>query len=592
MKKIKGKKADIINIIFGICMFLLMGIIRPISVYFFNIDLITPIVISIFIICAFILIFVKEDKKNDVYIFDRAVNIFILGSILFVCKNESNIFTPILSIVSCILILISYSKKFKTNNVKLYVSICVIIFSIGLIFTCFIQDFLSFSNLYHGDKEYKPCRIIKELEVPINAKERNYNLDIDNIKECIGYRIQDINAYQNEAPMYIQKLQSDGWKVIETKHLDNKDMYMIAKDGKKVVLEIKENSLIIGVLKDLEKDKYIKDKIKKMTLDEKIGQMIIAGFNGKVLNEEVDYLAKEMKVGGIILFSRNIENSNQLKKLTSDMKNSNNNEPLFISIDEEGGRVSRLPSDVTKFESSRQIGDRGNISYAYENGEKLGETLKEHNINMDFAPVLDIHSNPKNTVIGDRAFGTDEKIVSSMGIATMKGLKEKGVIPVVKHFPGHGDTQVDSHFGLPIVRKSLKDLEKFELVPFKEAIDKGCDAVMVSHIVMEKIDSENPATLSKKVINDLLRDKMNFSGLVITDDMNMKAISDSISIEKASVKSINAGSDIILIGSGINTTKSVIEEIKLAVENNDIKEDRIDESVYRILSLKEKYFNK
>lgn len=592
MKQIKGKKADIINTIFGIFMFLLMGMIRPILVYFFNIDLITPILVSILIICTFILIFVKEDKNNDVYIFDRAVNTFIIGSILFVCKNESNIFTPILSIASCILILVSYSNKFKTNNVKLYVSICIIIFSIGLIFTCFTQDFSNFSNLYHRDKEYKPCRIIKELEVPINAKERNYNLDIDNVEECIGYRIQDINAYQNEIPMYIQKLQSDGWKVIETKHLDNKDMYMIVKDEKKVVLEIKENSLIIGVLKDLEKDKYIKDKIKKMTLDEKIGQMIIAGFNGKVLNEEVDYVLKEMKVGGIILFSRNIETSNQLKKLISDIKNSNKNEPLFISIDEEGGRVSRLPSDVTKFESSREIGDRGNVSYAYENGKKLGETLKEHSINMDFAPVLDIHSNPKNTVIGDRAFGTDEKIVSSMGIATMKGLKEKGAIPVVKHFPGHGDTQVDSHFGLPIVRKSLKDLEKFELVPFKEAIDKGCDAVMVSHIVMEKIDSENPATLSKKVINDLLRDKMNFSGLVITDDMNMKAISDSISIEKASVKSINAGSDIILIGSGINTTKAVIEEIKLAVENNEIKEERIDESVYRILSLKEKYFNK
>ncbi|MFR9070774.1 MAG: beta-N-acetylhexosaminidase, partial [Paraclostridium sp.] len=294
----------------------------------------------------------------------------------------------------------------------------------------------------------------------------------------------------------------------------------------------------------------------------------------------------------IILFSRNIENSNQLKKLTEDINNINKNIPLFISTDEEGGRVSRLPNDTTKFKSAKDIGDKGDTNYAYENGMNLGRTLKEHNINMDFAPVIDIYSNPKNTVIGDRAFGTDEKIVSAMGIATMNGLKREGVIPVVKHFPGHGDTDIDSHFDLPVVNKSLKQLENFELVPFKEAIDKGCDAIMVSHILVEKIDSKNPATLSKNIIYKLLREKMNFKGVVITDDMHMKAISNNLSIEEASVKSINAGSDIILIGSDIDITKSVIEKIKLAVKNNNITEDRIDESVYRILTLKEKYLNK
>ncbi|MGL5756065.1 MAG: beta-N-acetylhexosaminidase [Paraclostridium sp.] len=589
MRRITGKKADIINSIFGISMFLLMGLIRPVLVYFFNIDLIIPMVVLMLIICIFILIFVKEEKRNNVYLFDRAVNIFILGSILFICKNESNIFTPVLTFISCILILIEYNNKFKTDSINGNLAVCIIIFSIGIIFTCLIQDFLGFSNLYNEDKEYKSCRIIKELEVPINAKERNYNINIDNVKDYIGYRIQDINIYNNETLIYIEKLQSDGWKVIEVKHFDNKDIYVLLKDEKKVVLEIKENSLIIGVIEDLEKDKHIKDKIKKMTLDEKIGQMIIAGFNGTEVNEEVNRLVKDMNIGGIILFSRNIENSNQLKKLTNDIKKSGGNSSLFISIDEEGGRVSRLPSDTTKFKSSREIGDSNDINYAYENGKNLGKTLKEHNINMDFAPVLDIYSNPKNTVIGDRAFGSDAKKVSKMGIATMNGIKEENIIPVIKHFPGHGDTELDSHFGLPSVSKSLEELQKFELVPFEEAIESGADVVMVSHILIEKIDNQNPATLSKKVIVNLLRDKLGFEGVVITDDMLMKAVTNNITIESASVKSINAGSDIILIGSGIDNTKSVINKIKSAVENKEISEERINESLYRILKLKEKF---
>lgn len=354
--------------------------------------------------------------------------------------------------------------------------------------------------------------------------------------------------------------------------------------------------IIISTVYILSKKKYkevdehskIMININEMTLDEKIGQMVLSGFNGTDFNSELDTLINDLKVGGVILFSRNIEDSKQLKKLNLDIEEANKNIPVFISIDEEGGRVNRLAKNIKRFESAKSIGDKGDIKYAYENGKEIGKTLKEHKINMNFAPVLDIYSNSKNTVIGDRAFGNNEKIVETMGIATMNGLKDEDVIPVIKHFPGHGDTEVDSHIGLPVVEKSIDQLYDFELVPFKKAIESGADAVMVSHILMKQIDDKNPATLSYNLITGILRNDMKFSNVIITDDMCMKAITNRLSVEEASIKSIKAGSDIILIGSDIGKTKSVIEKIKLEVETNEISEKRIDESVYRILKLKEK----
>lgn len=330
------------------------------------------------------------------------------------------------------------------------------------------------------------------------------------------------------------------------------------------------------------------EAIKEMTLQEKIGQMLLVGFNGTSVNDELNRLIEDEKVGGLILFKGNIETSSQLKSLVEDINKLNANIPLFISIDEEGGRVSRLPDDTNKFPSASEIGSKDNEGYAYENGIKMGKLLSSYGINMDFAPVLDIYSNTKNTVIGDRAFGNNEEIVSTMGIAMMKGLQDENIIACVKHFPGHGDTEVDSHIGLPIVYKTLKELEKFEFIPFKKAIESNCDVVMVSHIVLNEIDSKNPSSLSKTVISGLLRENLGFDKVVITDDMNMSAITNTISVEKASIESIKAGSDIILIG-GLETITSVIREIESAIKNGDLSEDRIDESVYRILELKSKY---
>lgn len=338
-----------------------------------------------------------------------------------------------------------------------------------------------------------------------------------------------------------------------------------------------------------EEKEPIDDKINSMTLDEKIGQMIITGFNGSEYNDDMDRLINEYKVGGVILFARNIEDSNQMIELTRALQENNNNIPLFISIDEEGGRVSRLPDDIEKFPAAFDIGLINNDQTAYENGKEIGYTLKRLGINLDYAPVLDIYSNENNTVIGDRAFGTEESIVSKMGIATMKGIEDAGVIPVIKHFPGHGDTEVDSHYGLPIVYKTLEELRNFEFIPFVKAIESGCDVIMVSHIILNEVDSSNPASLSKIVISDLLRKDLEFDKVVITDDMSMGAITSIMSIEEACIKSIEAGCDILLLGNAYEEIEQVINSIKLKLYNGEISEEQINKSVKRILELKKKY---
>ncbi|NMB08466.1 MAG: beta-N-acetylhexosaminidase [Tissierellia bacterium] len=335
----------------------------------------------------------------------------------------------------------------------------------------------------------------------------------------------------------------------------------------------------------------IQELLDNMTLEEKIGQLFIFGINGTKINQNTIELIEKNHIGGFILFRENIESGEQTLELLNDLKekNKNNPLPLFLAIDEEGGRVSRLPREFPKMPAAKKIGDINNKDISFQYGEILGMRIKSLGFNMDFAPVMDINSNPKNPVIGDRAFGSTVDIVVDNSIETMKGINSKNIIPVIKHFPGHGDTIVDSHIDVPIINKSLEELEKLELIPFVKAIENDVDSIMIGHILFSELDDTNPATLSNTIINHILREKLKFKGVIISDDLNMGAIARNYDIKEAVIKYFKAGGDIALICHSEEEEYEIFNMIKDEIKNGKIKEEEIDEKVYRIINLKRKY---
>lgn len=333
------------------------------------------------------------------------------------------------------------------------------------------------------------------------------------------------------------------------------------------------------------------ERIKSMTLEEKIGQLFIVGFEGIDINDDIVNYLEDLKVGGFILFKRNINDEYQTRNLLNKIKlaNSNNDFPLFLAIDEEGGRVSRLPESFVKLPEAMKVGNMKDGQIAYRFGKILGERVQSLGFNMNFAPVLDINSNPNNPVIGNRAFGVNVENVINSGIQVLLGIKDSNIIPAVKHFPGHGDTAIDSHINLPLVNKTIEELNDFELLPFKEAVEKNADMVMVAHILYPKLDETYPATMSTKIIGGILRDNWGFQGLVVSDDMTMGAIVENYTLEYGVLTFLKAGGDIALICHGRDNPKIVIESIIDSVKAGELSEEIIDEKVYRILAIKEKY---
>ncbi|RKP55626.1 beta-N-acetylhexosaminidase [Cohnella endophytica] len=331
--------------------------------------------------------------------------------------------------------------------------------------------------------------------------------------------------------------------------------------------------------------------IKAMTLEQKIGQMLLVGVEGTSIDDSAKKMLTEQFVGGVIFYKNNFSDLEGSVRFVNDLKKANfsNPAPLFISVDQEGGKVSRLPKEFVAMPDAAKVGKTGKPELAEQMGALLAQQLKLVGFNVDFAPVLDINSNPKNPVIGTRSFGNKADLVTKMGIAEMNGLRDGGTVAVVKHFPGHGDTSVDSHLDLPVVNKTTEQLKKLEWIPFQAAIDDKADAVMVAHILFPKIDPNAPASFSKKIIGDQLRGTLGYDGVVITDDMTMGAIADHYGIADSAVKSIEAGSDIILVAHGYDTEKKVYDKLLQAVKSGQIDESRIDQSVRRILALKNKY---
>ncbi|AAK78164.1 beta-N-acetylhexosaminidase [Clostridium acetobutylicum] len=333
--------------------------------------------------------------------------------------------------------------------------------------------------------------------------------------------------------------------------------------------------------------------VKKLPLDIKIGQMIMAGFTSKHYDSSLEKLITDDKIGNFILFSRNIEEKNQLTRLTEDIQKGleiNIKIPGIISVDQEGGMVTRINSGTTIFPGNMAFAAANHPHSTFRQGKIEGEELRGLGVNMNLAPVMDVNCNPSNPVIGVRSYSDSPEKVAELGLELIKGLKESKVVPVAKHFPGHGDTDVDSHLSLPVVKHSIKRLRKVELLPFKTAIENGIDAIMSAHVLFPEIEPKRlPATLSYRVLTDLLRNKMGFKGIIITDCMEMKAIAEFYGSDKAAVMAIKAGADLICISHSAAVQKACIRRIKEAVINKEISEERINESVKRILEIKEKY---
>lgn len=334
-------------------------------------------------------------------------------------------------------------------------------------------------------------------------------------------------------------------------------------------------------------DKLVEETIESMTLEEKIGQMLIVSYRSSEADDNLLEILESVKPGGFILFSANFESYEQARKMIDDI-NSTSDIPMFMSIDQEGGKVQRIKSlsdsKVTIIPPMLELGNTNDEKLAYEVGKVVGEELRVFDINMDFAPVLDVYSNEENTVIGNRAFGTNSDIVSKMGLSFAKGLESTGVIPVYKHFPGHGDTKEDSHFTLPVITKTKEELMEMELIPFKNAIEESAEVIMIGHLAVPNITGDNtPASLSKEIITDLLKEELGFDGLVITDALNMGALTNNYSKKEIYIKAINAGVDILLMAS---PSKEAVKIIKEAVVKKEVSEESINNSVSKILRLK------
>ncbi len=351
--------------------------------------------------------------------------------------------------------------------------------------------------------------------------------------------------------------------------------------------------LFIEEIEQIEEIDPIEEMIKGMTLDEKIGQLFIIDVQNDTsgnailaVNEEVKEKIIKYKVGGIILFKGNISTKEQIISFISSMQDLSDI-PLFIGVDEEGGKVSRIGQNkdlVEKpFRAAFDIGETGDSKAAYNEAKRMGEVLKKLGFNLNFAPVADIYNNETNTVIGTRSFGKTKEQVIPMVISYAQGLLSEGIQPVLKHFPGHGNTQEDSHEGLAYVNKTQAELEKEELVPFIEAVNESIDMIMTGHLIVKDIDEEYPVTLSRKWF-DYMHTLFNTTEILfITDAMNMGAIIKNYGTEDAIVRSFLAGNDILLMPKDVTVG---IEAIRDAYAKGVITGERLDHSVRKILSKK------
>lgn len=334
--------------------------------------------------------------------------------------------------------------------------------------------------------------------------------------------------------------------------------------------------------------------LSKMTLEEKLGQLLLVGFPHGAGDEIIKDYIDRYKVSGFILFSRNYKDFASMYSLVEGLKKKNsasNPLPLFISIDEEGGKVSRLPEGGTRFPDPRLVGRADNQELTYRSGRVIGKELAAAGINLNFAPVLDIVEGNENKLLLKRSYGNTADIVSAHGTAFIRGLQAAGVIASAKHFPGHGDTSEDSHGTLPVIDIDGETLRSRELAPFKAAIAEGLDVIMVGHIAFPKLEPSGlPATMSAFFLRDILRKELGFEGIAVSDDIEMSGYTGAgSSLEENVIASFNAGLDMFLICHTKAVQDRVQAALKNALEEGAISEERLNESVLRIIKVKLKY---
>ena len=330
-------------------------------------------------------------------------------------------------------------------------------------------------------------------------------------------------------------------------------------------------------------------RVSPSALRRRIGQVLIAGFDGHQVPAELRSIVKEFSLGGVILFARNVADPEQVAELAFEASRLSE-VPLWVSIDQEGGRVARLKAPFTEWPPMATIGRSGDAALAERFAKALAAELRAVGVTLDYAPVLDVFTNPKNTVIGDRALGGKAADVARLGAAIVRTLQAEGIAACGKHFPGHGDTIADSHHELPLVEHPPERLREVEFLPFKAAIDMGVATIMTAHVFVPSLDEKRPATLSKRVVTDILRNELKYSGVILSDDLEMQAIAAEYAVPQAAVLAMEAGCDGVLICSGDHDTQAAaLEAIVHAVEEERLPLSRVDDALARQQRAKERF---
>jgi beta-N-acetylhexosaminidase len=321
-----------------------------------------------------------------------------------------------------------------------------------------------------------------------------------------------------------------------------------------------------------------------------IGQLAIVGFNGHGLPVEVRQIAREFDLGGVVLFARNVQEPEQVAELSRESQALAAEIPLWVSVDQEGGRVARLKQPFTEWPPMQTLGRAGDEALAERFARALAAELKAVGISLDYTPVLDVLTNPTNPVIGDRALADRAEDVARLGAVIIRTLQAEGMAACGKHFPGHGDTSVDSHFDLPLIEHPPDRLEAVEFVPFTAAIAADVAAIMTAHILVPALDEERPATLSPAIVDGILRKKLGHPGLILTDDMAMKAISRRYGLSEASVLAIAAGCDgVLMCAPQPEDQMTALQAVIYAVEQGRLSQQRVEDALARQRKVKERF---